>query len=99
MVVNRTTEQSGDSEKILLSCLQIWLIPLLHDNHSTYLTKLKNQTLVVSFFKCHREGEYHKVDVPKTKRGPNKTFGRSMVFDPISFNNCHLCANRTHVDY
>jgi hypothetical protein len=69
MDVNRTTEQSGDSEKNLRSCLQIWLIPLLHDNQSTYLTKLKNQTSVVSFCKCHREGvkEYHKVDVPKTK--------------------------------
>jgi hypothetical protein len=74
MVVNRTTEQSGDSEKNLLSCLQIWLIPLLHDNQSTYLTKLKNQTLAVSFFKCHCEGvkEYHKVDAAKTKRGPTK---------------------------
>jgi hypothetical protein len=74
MDVNRTTEQSRDSEKNLLSCLQIWLNPLLHDNQSTYLTKLKNQTLVVSFFNCHREGvkEYHKVDMAKTKRGPNK---------------------------
>jgi hypothetical protein len=35
---------------------------------------LKNQILVVSFFKCYRKGikEYHKVDVAKTKRGPNK---------------------------